>query len=170
VTTSIVNIGEVFRFGPRSGRAPKDLALQALERGDFEAAEQRFTALLEPGGAVASAERAFLLNKRGVARAGLGRREAARADFAEALETEPCYAPALTNVGNQLLEAGDLDAAIAKYEAAIAADAEYAVAFLNLGIAYKRAGRIADGVRALRRARSLESRASATAWRRPRLT
>ncbi len=73
------------------------------------------------------------------------------------------------NLGNLLLEEGEIDAAIAHYEGAIASDGEYAVAYLNLGIAYKRAGRIKDGIHALRQAQRLEQRANASrAWRRVR--
>jgi tetratricopeptide (TPR) repeat protein len=143
-------------------------ALAALERGEFARAESALGGLLErPGSPV---ERAFLLNKRGVARIGLDRREFARADFAAALESVGGYAPALTNLGNLLLEDGDVRGAIAHYDRAIASDREYALAHLNLGVAYKRLGRIADSVRELREAQRLEqrSRASFSFWRRAR--
>jgi lipoprotein NlpI len=133
-------------------------ALEALERRDFGSAELELDALLaaeecEP------AARAFLHNKRGVARIGLGKRDEARTDFTQALHLHPCHAGALTNLGNLTLEDDDVAGAIAQYERAIAADAEYAVAYFNLGVAYKKAGRIADGVRALRQAQRLEWRA-----------
>jgi tetratricopeptide (TPR) repeat protein len=135
-------------------------ALEALERRDFERAEREFDALLARDG-LSSSDRAFVQNKRGVARIGLQQPDAARADFVAALALHPQHAPALTNLGNLLLESGDVDGAIAYYERAIAADAEYAVAYLNLGKAYKKAGRIAEGVRALRRAQRLDWRARA---------
>ena len=134
-------------------------ALEALDRGDFSNAEAVLGVLLES--AEASDERAFLLNKRGVARIGLELRELARDDFREALAAHDGYAPALTNLGNLALESGDFEAAIAQYERAIANDAEYAIAVLNLGVAYKRAGRIDEAVRAFRRAQRLEQRARA---------
>ena len=144
-------------------------ALTALERGEYAAAESAIAELL----ALASSpgQRAFLLNKRGVARIGLDRRELARADFAAALDSVRGYAPALTNLGNLLLEDGDVQGAIAHYERAIASEREYAIAHLNLGVAYKRLGRIADSVRALREAQRLEQRSRANAsifWRRAR--
>ena len=138
-------------------------ALEALERGDFTGAEEALTALLD--GEDAAERRAFILNKRGVARIALERREHAAADFDAALDARPAYAPALTNLGNLLLEAGDAPAAIARYEAAIAADPEYAVAHLNLGVAYKRVGRIAEGVRAWRTAQRLKRATAASSWR-----
>jgi tetratricopeptide (TPR) repeat protein len=66
------------------------------------------------------------------------------------------YAPALTNLGNLALESGELAEATALYEAALRSDPEYAIACLNLGVAYKRSGRIDEGVRLLRRAQQLE--------------
>jgi len=147
---------------------PFACALRALKRGEFSSAETEFTSLLAAP-QLRPPDRAFLLNKRGVARIGLQRRDEARADFEAALEIDSSFAPAIANLGNLLLEAGDLDGAIAAYERAIACDAEYAVAYLNLGVAYKRRGRVADGVRALRQAQRLEGRAIAAAsWRRAR--
>jgi lipoprotein NlpI len=96
-------------------------ALAALERRDFAGAEAAFSDLLA-GDSHSPSQRAFLLNKRGVARIALERREAAREDFSAALVALSRYAPALTNLGNLLLEEGDVDGAIARYESAIAAD------------------------------------------------
>jgi lipoprotein NlpI len=142
--------------------------MAALGRRDFAQAEGEITALLAQA-ALAASERAFLLNKRGVARIGMSAPEGAREDFNAALELAPSHAPALTNLGNLLLEEGDVDGAIARYRAAIAADREYAIAYLNLGVAYKKSGRIAEGVRALREAQRLEQKARkdarALSWR-----
>ena len=136
-------------------------ALEALACGDFATAEAALGALLDVP--TQPAERAFLLNKRGVARVGLELRDGAREDFAGALEAVAEYAPALTNLGNLLLEDGDVDGSIAHYQRAIASDPEYAVAHLNLGVAYKRAGRIAESVRELRHSQRLAERARANA-------
>jgi tetratricopeptide (TPR) repeat protein len=133
-------------------------ALTALRRRDFGTAEAALTTLLEDG-KLRAADLAFLFNKRGVACIGLERRELAARDFEAALEAQPGYVPALTNLANLLFESGEVDAAIARYERAIALDADYAVAYLNLGAAYKRAGRLDDAVRALRQAERLERRA-----------
>lgn len=143
-------------------------ALDALDRRDFEAAQAELTALLEryPSEGL---ERAFLLNKRGVARIGLERRELAEEDFNAALAARTRYAPALTNLGNLLLESGRLPEAIAHYERAIEFDGDYAIAYLNLGVAYKRCGRVAEGVRALRHAQRLEDRSRPNARRSFRL-
>jgi tetratricopeptide (TPR) repeat protein len=109
-------------------------------------------------GASRPQQRAFYLNKRGVARISLGRREDARSDFESALECIARYAPALTNIGNLLLEEGRVDDAITVYRAAIDADSEYAVAYVNLGTAYNRAGRLDEAVSAMRTGLRLEGR------------
>jgi lipoprotein NlpI len=153
------------RFASRRASAPYDRALASLANRHFERAEDELTVLLS--GVTAPQERAFLLNKRGVARVAMRQAELARDDFTASIACAAGYAPALTNLGNLLLEAGDIAAAIARYEKAILADPGYSLAHLNLGAAYKRAGRFEDAVRALRRALALE-KSSSLFRRRPR--
>ncbi len=141
----------------RTKATERDRALYALKRGELSNAETQFTALLSAD-ALPADERAFLLNKRGAARARLDGAEPARADFEEALKLVPDYAPALVNLGNVLLENGRLEDAVASYERAIAADAGYAAAYFNLSVARKRQGEFAAAVRALRTAQKLEAR------------
>jgi lipoprotein NlpI len=150
----------VFRFFRKFAsrdHTPRGLALEAIARGRYDEAVERLEALLADA-ALAPGDRAFYLNKRGVARISLGRADEARVDFQAALACVPRFAPAIANLGNLLIEAGDLDGAIAQYEAAIAADDDCAVAHFNLGVAYKRAGRVGEGVRAMRKAQRLEGR------------
>lgn len=135
---------------------PRGLALQALARGRYAEAEEQFGALLAADPPVEDLP--LLHNKRGVARVHLGRRDDAFADFSAALDLAPSYAPALTNVGNLLLEDGVLDDAIAYYQAAIRSDEDHAAAHQNLGVAYRRMGRIGDAVRELRKAQRIETR------------
>jgi len=140
----------------RAPRDPFSLAVRRLERGDAQGAVTEFTQLL-----VASRERderARIVNKRGVAFVRLGRRAEALADFTLALDLVPRFAPALANIGNLLLEDGVLDDAIVHYEAAVRADESYAVAHLNLAVAYRKLGRRGDSVRELRLANRLEGR------------
>jgi len=146
----------MFTFLRRFARdqSPRGLALAAIERGEFAHAERQLDALLAE--AQSPADQAFYQNKRGIARVGLGRRDEALEDFHGALALVAAYPPALTNVGNLLLEDGALDDAIAHYEAAIRSDDLYGVAHQNLGVALKRAGRIDEAVRELRRAARLE--------------
>jgi tetratricopeptide (TPR) repeat protein len=149
----------VFRKNPRFA-----CALAALERREFLGAEAALSGLLEEP--CTRVERAYLLNKRGVARIALDLRELAWDDFNAALQAIDEYPPALTNLGNLSLEDGAVDEAILLYERAIANDQEYAVAYLNLGVAFKQQGRIDEAVRVLRRADRIERRANVpTFWR-----
>src|ERR1700722_6073567 len=79
VITSIVNIAAMFRllrgFAFRQERSPREAALAGLRRRDYMRAETGLSALRES--AAPPAERAFLFNKRGVARIGFGDRVAA---------------------------------------------------------------------------------------------
>ncbi|MDE2482182.1 MAG: tetratricopeptide repeat protein [bacterium] len=145
------------RFAFRRPAQPRERALWLLRSGRPAEAE---TLLGELAAApeLDATDRAFLLNKRGVARIALGRAHDAREDFEAALALDPAHVPAIVNLGNLSLEGGDVAAAISQYERAIALDPDYAPAHLNLGAAYKRCGRFADGVRELRLAQRLEGR------------
>lgn len=134
---------------------PRGLALQSLARGRYAEAEEQLGALLAAD--PPAEDLPLLRNKRGVARVHLGRRDDAFADFSAALEISPSYAPALTNIGNLLLEDGVLEDAVAYYQAAIRSDEGHAAAHQNLGVAYRRMGRIGDAVRELRKAQRIET-------------
>lgn len=134
---------------------PFEAGVAALERRNVEAALAHFDAAL--AAATLASERAAIHNKRGIAYVQTRETESAVLAFLAALELEP-YVPAIVNLGNMLLEAGDVDEAIAHYEAALRLDDEYAFAHLNLGVAYKRIGRRGDAVREFRRANRLERR------------
>lgn len=95
---------------------------------------------------------ALAYSKRGVCRIRLGDRAAARADFEAALERDARCVPALVNVANMELEEGRLEESRVKYERAIELDPDYALAHHNLGVVYRRLGRLVDSVRALRKA------------------
>ena len=141
---------------PASPAAPYDRAVRLLEIGAFAEAERELNALLEAQ--CSDRERAMGLNKRGVARVQQGRRAEAFGDFSAALDSRPNFAPAIVNLGNLLLEDGQLDEAILQYERALRCDSLYAVAHMNLSAAYKRAGRHADAVREFRLASRVEGR------------
>jgi tetratricopeptide (TPR) repeat protein len=164
-----VNIAMMFRWlrlgSSRKHEGRREPGLEALDRGDFAIAEPLLTRALEA--AAVALQQAFYFNKRGVARINLGRREDARADFENALKCVHRYAPALTNLGNLLLEEGRVDDAIAAYRDAIEADAEYSIAYANLGAALKRAGRLDEAVRTLRAGLRMEGRKRSRPRERP---
>ncbi len=138
----------------RKPLGPYDLALRDLASGEYAQALRRLDDLLEDE-ALLPKDRAARLNKRGVALVSLHRRDEALLAFKDALAAVPRYAPALVNIGNLHLESGELEPAVARYHAAIAADDRYGPAHHNLAVAYKRMGRTADSVRELRRAAKL---------------
>jgi len=146
-------------FAARQRRRPDDdvgWAAVALDEGRPEEALAALDKAL--AGDLTPERRAFGLNKRGVALIALGRRDDARAAFTEALAAVERCAPPLVNLGNLLLEDGDVEGAIESYRAAIRADESYPMAYLNLGVALKRAGRRAEAVRSLRTGHRLEMR------------
>ena len=146
-------------FAARQRRRPDDdvgCAAVALDEGRPEEALAALDKAL--AGDLTAERRAFGLNKRGVALIALGRRDDARAAFTEALAAVERCAPPLVNLGNLLLEDGDVEGAIESYRAAIRADESYPMAYLNLGVALKRAGRRAEAVRSLRTGHRLEMR------------
>jgi tetratricopeptide (TPR) repeat protein len=124
-----------------------------MERGNFADAITQFTQAIE------HADRpAIALSKRGVCHIRLGERELAARDFEEALRVDARCLSALVNLGNMALEEDRVDDAIARYSAALKLDEDYAMAHHNLGVAYRRQGKVAQSVRELRTAAKLEQR------------
>ena len=108
--------------------------------------------------AIAAGDRpALAMSKRGVCRVRTGDRTGAAHDFAGALERDPKCVPALVNLGNLALEANMLEEAQRRYEAALKIDDRSATAHHNLGIVLRRVGNIAESVRELRLAATLEA-------------
>ena len=101
------------------------------------------------------------VHRMGVMYIRLDRRDDARGAFEQALILQHEYAPALTNLGNMALEAGDVDQAVQWYKRAIASQPEYPGAHHNLGVAYRRQGRLADAVAEHRAATRHERRFNA---------
>jgi len=147
----------LLRFAPARPATDLEVGERAVRRRDFAAAERAYAAAL--GVAETDRERALVHNKRALLELARGAGAAADAALADALAAYPACVPALVNVANRLLEAGDVTAAIERYEVAIRLDPDFPEAHHNLGVAYKRAGRRADSVRELRRATGLERRA-----------
>jgi len=142
--------------GPRSAF---ERGVEAFAAGRHEAALDEFAGAVQEARSAGDAQaEAAALSKRGVALTALGRRAEALEAFATALERDERCAPALVNFGNLLLEEGHVLDAIDYYDAAIRADEAYPASYRNLGVAYKRLGRRAEAVRALRSAARLEGR------------
>jgi tetratricopeptide (TPR) repeat protein len=146
---------QLFRLAPPPS-GPIASGERALRRRDYAAAETFFAQALEA--AAGDRERAAAHNKLALVAIARGDRTAAQALLDAALAHYAAYVPAIVNAGNLLLEWGDIDAAIERFEIAIRLDPDYPEAHHNLGVAFRRAGRRSDAVRELRRATGLERR------------
>lgn len=100
------------------------------------------------------------VHKQGVILVRMGRRDEARGAFMQALDLNREFAPSLTNLGNMELEQGHVEQAIVYYKQAIAAQPDYPGAHHNLGVAYRRLGRLGDAVSEARQAARHERRQS----------
>jgi tetratricopeptide (TPR) repeat protein len=146
----------LFRIAPVMPPGPLERGALALRAGRLDEAERCFHEAL--AAAAAGRERALAHNKLALLALARDDRPAAQAALDDALRTFPACVPAIVNAGNLLLEDGDTDGAIARFEAAISLDPDFPEAHHNLGVAYRRAGRRSDAVRELRRATGLERR------------
>ena len=146
----------LFRLAPPGPSGPFQRGEDALRRHDIDAAERCFTEAL--AGADTERDRALAHNKHALVAIARGDRVSAQAAVDRALEVYAACVPAMVNAGNLLLEAGDLEGAIARYETAIRLDPDYPEAHHNLAVAFRRAGRRSDAVRELRRATGLGRR------------
>lgn len=107
-------------------------------------------------------ERGFARNKRSLVSLAQGDRAGAAAELEAALAEYAACVPAMVNLGNLALEAGDVAAAVTRYEVAITLDPDYPEAHHNLGVAYHKLGRRGEAVRELRHATRLEGRRKKT--------
>lgn len=131
-----------------------EAGVKDMERGNYTDAIFRFTEAIENEDRVAAA-----FSKRGVCHIHLDERELAARDFVRAIEIDVRCLSAIVNLGNMALEDERIDDAIAKYEAALKIDPDYAMAHHNLGVAYRKQGKFAESVRELRAGARLQQKA-----------
>jgi tetratricopeptide (TPR) repeat protein len=137
-------------------------ASEAIDRREFDVAR---VALADQQSDAFAAEVATLQGTIAVLE---GDSTAASALFDAALARDHQHIRALTNRGNLKLEANDTEGAIADYEAALRIDDTFANAHHNLGVAYRRQGKISKSVAALRRAQRSSLRQEADSARQNR--
>jgi len=136
----------------------------AFERGDFNKAAALFTAAINGGDNVAAA-----LSKRGVCRLKWRDSAAAERDFRQAIAVDDRCLSAIVNLGNLMLERGELDDAQVYYDRAVRIDETYAFAHYNLGVLHRKRGDLAASIRELRLAAKYEVKSQSIrkrlAWR-----
>ena len=91
-------------------------------------------------------------------RSEAGRRHGPLERLERAIQLDPTYAPAYSNLGNVYRERGQIDQAIAQYQKAISMDPDYWIAHQNLGVVYKQQGRVGEAVREFKLATRLSLR------------
>lgn len=96
------------------------------------------------------------LMNRAIAHAQLGHPGDAKGDLDKAIDLAPGDALLHYNRGNILFDAGSYEAAIADFDAAIASESTFALAYLNRGLAYKQLGKLDESARDLNRALELD--------------
>lgn len=160
---------------------PFDLALDQHRRGNLDAAQSAYTAILarcprhagalmglgliahargEPAKALELLEQArrieprnpAVLNNLGLALSAAGREEEAQAAWRRALTVEPLLADAHVNLGNADAKAGRVEAAEQRYRRALAADPRCVAAAANLGGALVARRAYSEAVRLLEQA------------------
>jgi Flp pilus assembly protein TadD len=122
---------------PRSDIPPTNLALQAVQRGEYEIALELARRAIE-----LSPENANAWNNAGLALFHLGRYVEAESAFAQAVELEPESALYWNNLAGALREQGRLaEAEVVLLDEALHRDPNLPAGHLNLGVVYLRADR-----------------------------
>jgi predicted O-linked N-acetylglucosamine transferase (SPINDLY family) len=127
------------------------VAALVFQRGDLTEAVRAYTALIERRRNPES------YYKRGNAQTGLGRLEAALADYDQAIALDPKYSKALCNRGAVLERLARLDEAFTSYQQAITLDPDDFLAYYNQGSVLKELGRFDEALASYERAIALKA-------------
>lgn len=106
-----------------------------IERGCYKEAMEQLRVIIQQ-----DEHNYAAINKLGVVYVAMQDIENAKECFKITLELNPDYAPAIVNIGNMQLESDDVHAALNYYQDAITKDSNYAMAYYNMAIAYKKLG------------------------------
>jgi Flp pilus assembly protein TadD len=123
---------------PRAGLPPQlqevfSQGVEALQAGQFDAAEEAFLKVLKQGGRVA-----FVYNNLGIVYEQRGERERAPAQFREAIRLEPDYVAPHVLMGSTLLAMGRFPEAARELETAVKLQPKDPLVRLQLAKAYGR--------------------------------
>ncbi|HEY5490017.1 MAG TPA: tetratricopeptide repeat protein [Gemmatimonadaceae bacterium] len=141
---------QVVRVEPRSSLGNNNLGNLLMQRGDVDAARERYETAVETDPRNAEAH-----DNLGVALARKGAIVEAVQHYRTALDINPRQASAHVNWGVALARQGDFAGAIAHYGAALAIDPSSADAHVNWANALVRQGRVAEAAEHYRAALSL---------------
>ena len=138
------------RKGPSLGSArPEDVKalISLVNAGNLAEADRRAARLRKahPGGALLADIHGNLL-------ARLGRAEAARTAFEEAIRLQPDFAEARANYGRFLVESGEVQAGVSQLRAALDTAPRLGPALVDLGMALTRLGETDEAIAVLERA------------------
>ncbi|MBZ9713011.1 tetratricopeptide repeat protein [Deinococcus multiflagellatus] len=153
--------GEPLLAGLRA-QVPPDEVLAALNALEGSQKETEPAALKERllGALTLPLTRAEALNMQGVLYAVRGEADDARRVLDEARVADPGHYRALTNLGNLDMEAGRFAQAEAVYREVLRLNPDYDGGHHNLGVALRRQGKVAEGVRSIRRGQRLAMKRS----------
>ncbi|WP_198170424.1 tetratricopeptide repeat protein [Deinococcus arboris] len=149
-------------LGSLAGQVPPDAlgaALLALDSQQKETDPAALQAALA-GALALPLTRAEALNMQGVLYAVRGEEADARRVLDDARVADPGHYRALTNLGNLDMEAGRFAEAEAIYREVLRIDPEYDGGHHNLGVALRRQGRVAEGVKSIRQGQRLAMKRS----------
>lgn len=138
--------------------APQTLeaALRALDYQQRIAEPAELQAQLQPALAHALTE-AEAHNALGILHALREEPQQAREQFLAALDADPGHYRARMNLGSLALEAGDAASAEAEFREVLKMAPEYEGVHHNLGVALRQQGKVAEGVKHIRRAQRLQN-------------
>jgi putative PEP-CTERM system TPR-repeat lipoprotein len=150
---AIQQLQEAFRKDRRNVQSGVVLAVLYMRRNQPKLAVEAAEAVAKLGPANPNA-----LNLLGVARLAAGDRKGARSAYQEAIAADATFVPARLNLGRLDVADGDFVAARARFEGVLKLRQSNAQAMYELGLAEVAAGRTADAIRWLEKARSADRR------------
>ena len=148
---------DALALDPKNTLARINLAIALLNVPDFEAADTAASAALE---AVPNSPQAWYV--RGLVARSQNRTTEAAAAFTKVLAADAADVGARVNLGQLALLSRDYEKAITQFKAATEAEPYNGTALYNLGIALVRAGRPAEGQKALDHFQALKEMGAAT--------
>ena len=144
------------RVTPRSYIAHENLGQALRERGDYDAARSSYERALALAPPRSPGYAAVIHNSIGMVLTRQGRTAGALAEFAAAVEGNPTFAEAQTNLANALMAEGRTADAVPHYQRAIALKPDYVEPRVGLGGAFLQSGRPSEAIAEYRAALAID--------------